>query len=72
MTRKRKIRSTYSFAITLLAALAFLVGAARFWGIPGDEITRTLVAIVMLVAGLAFLALITVASIKLIKHWLDR
>ena len=72
MTRKRKIRGAYSFAIAMAAALAVVVGAVRFWGIPGDELTRTLIAIVMMVVGLAFLALFTVATIKLISRWLKR
>lgn len=72
MKRKRRIRSTYSFAITLVAALAFLVGAVRIWGIPANEVTDTLVTALILVAGLALLALVAVVTVKLVKHWLGR
>jgi len=72
VTRKRKVRSAYSFAIAMAAALALVVGAVRFWGIPGDEVIRTLMAVVVMVVGLAVLALLTVATIKLIGRWLSR
>ncbi|HEY8385043.1 MAG TPA: hypothetical protein VIK82_02390 [Porticoccaceae bacterium] len=72
MKRKRRIRGNYSFAITMLAALAFVVGAVRYWGIPASEVMSTLFAVVVFVAGLAVLALITVAVFKLLRHWFGR
>ncbi len=71
MKRKRNFRGAYGFAITLVAALAFLVAAVRFWGVPADRVVEKLQGALILVVGLALLALLTVVIFKLLRRWLQ-
>jgi hypothetical protein len=68
----RKRRGTYSFAVALVAALAFLVGALRFWDVPAGKVTSMLTSVVLMVLIIALLALATVAVAKLIRRWLGK
>lgn len=71
-TRTRNRRAIWSFAIVMAAALAFVVGAVKIWGVPADKVTSALLGAVLMVAGLALLALIAVAAVKWLKRLLER
>lgn len=54
----------------MVAALALVVGAVKIWGVPADRVTEALLGAVLMVVGLALLALIAVALVKLLKRFL--
>lgn len=69
---KFRKRGTYSFGITLVATLVFLIGAMRFWEVPAAKVTSMLTSIILMVLIIALLALATVAVGKLVRRWLGK
>lgn len=65
-------RGGKSFLITMMACVAFLVGAVKIGSVSPDKIWSGLLVVVVMVVCLALLALIAAALMIAVKKYLER
>ncbi|MAT52121.1 MAG: hypothetical protein CMK32_13165 [Porticoccaceae bacterium] len=69
---KRRRRERRAFLTTLLAGLAFVVGAVKLGGVPSDSVLSATLGAFLLVLGLGIAALLVVVLFKVVQKWLDK
>ncbi len=68
--RRLHSTGTITFLTTLLACAAFLVGAVKVWGVPLEKVLSGLVMVLIMLGGLALLALLLVLVVVLVRRFL--
>lgn len=65
-------REATAFITTLLASIAFLVGAVKIWGVGADKLWTGLVFVLLMLALLIGTALLTVLVFKQLKKFRNK